>query len=211
MENKKDIDLLKEKLISFPKDLDGKECILEMKENNSRWKDMEWLGFYFEYKCCKMLIPPFKEGDKFGNVQFDLKKTINWDLKTLNIEEDRSILNDIKAMDASIEKHSFHGEIIGVFEVQKDNKERSFQEWHDKIKGKKSKYVIDREKRTSTSRIRKISGKLKYILLIIINKENLSDLIIHRQGRNSNGLPREPKYMLDLKKILNFNNYKIEF
>ena len=117
-------------------------------------------------------------------------------------------------MNTSIEKHSFHGEIIGIFNVKKDNQERSFQKWHDKIKGKPSKYAIregERIKKNKSSRLRKVEGKLKYILLLIIKKNNLSDLIIHRQGRNQGGEDRKPKYMLDLKKLSNFESYKIEF
>ena len=37
-------------LKKFPKIIDGKDAILEMKEGNSKnWKQMEWMGFYFEY------------------------------------------------------------------------------------------------------------------------------------------------------------------
>ncbi len=31
------------------------------------------------------------------------------------------------------------------------------------------------------------------------------------QGRNSNGLPRNPKYMLDLRQINKFEHYRLKF
>jgi hypothetical protein len=38
---------------------------------------------------------------------------------------------------------------------------------------------------------------LQEILFLIVTARNVSLLDIHRQGRNSNGQPRPPKYMLD--------------
>ena len=34
---------------------DGKECILELKEADYQWKQMEWIGWYIEYKLRKLL------------------------------------------------------------------------------------------------------------------------------------------------------------
>ncbi|PAK20892.1 hypothetical protein CJJ23_04835 [Mycoplasmopsis agassizii] len=69
----------------LPTEWDGKQAITYMKENNCRnWKQMEWIGFYFQFMCEKIIgennyfqIP----GKKYGSVQFDGFKEINFDFK----------------------------------------------------------------------------------------------------------------------------------
>lgn len=81
---------------------------------------------------------------------------------------------------------------------------RLFQKWHQELKGGKSKYEINREKRTSVSRYRKTKIELQEILFLVVTSKNISSLGIHHQGRNSNGKPRPPKYMLDYETIKKF-------
>ena len=64
---KKDIDLLKANLINLPTFWDGKTCILELKEADYQWRQMEWWAFYFEYKVKEMLADKFLfPGDKYN-------------------------------------------------------------------------------------------------------------------------------------------------
>jgi len=49
------------------------------------------------------------------------------------------ILNDKIAMDSSITEHSFHGEIIALFQPEYDD-DGTFKEWHSNLKGGKSRY-----------------------------------------------------------------------
>lgn len=47
---------LQNAVIYMPKIWDGREAILEMRDGGSRqWRQMEWMGFYFEYLCEKHL------------------------------------------------------------------------------------------------------------------------------------------------------------
>lgn len=46
---KEDIEIIKRKLIDLPRNWDGKQCVLELKEANYNWKQMEWWAFYFEF------------------------------------------------------------------------------------------------------------------------------------------------------------------
>ncbi len=211
---KQDIEKLKKKLINLSKFWDGKKCILELKEANFNWKQMEWWAFYFEYKVQEILNDDFKfNGDKFGNVIFDLKGEINWDLKASAIKTitHNIILNDKKAMDESIKQDNYHGEIIALCDVEYNDKDRTFQKWHTELKGGKSKYEKDREQRTSVSRYRKTQAELTEIILLILRKKDLEELSIMKQGRNSNGTERKVKYMLNLEKIEEFENYIIKF
>lgn len=208
-----DIENIKSSIKTLPKLWDGKQSVLELKEADYNWRQMEWWAFYFEYKARNLLKNYFAiPGDKFGNVSFDLKGRINWDLKSSAIKTNNHtiILNDKIAMDNSVKIDKHHGEIIALCDVEYNDVNRSFQRWHTELKGGKSNYEKDREKRTSISRYRKTKAELIEILIIILNEDNLKELPVMKQGRNSNGSPRKVKYMLDLEKIDNLENYIIK-
>ncbi len=217
MTPKKDIQSLKKLLSKLPTNWGGKKSILELKDANFNWKQMEWWGFYFEYLCYQRLKDDFEiPGDRYGKSRtacFDIKGSINWDLKAKAIKSDdhRSILNDVEAMNLSVERYKSHGLVIALCDVEYNDVNRSFQKWHQELKGGKSKYEISREQRTSVSRYRKTEAELKEILFLVITSKNISSLGIHHQGRNSNGKPRPPKYMLDYDLIKNFLVERISF
>ncbi|MDR3290091.1 MAG: hypothetical protein LBT02_02290 [Rickettsiales bacterium] len=198
-----DILIIKNSLKSLEKKWDGKKAILELKQANYNWRQMEWIGWYFEYKCKELLKGCFTEGDKYNSIVFDIKRTINWDLKSKAIKSDehKVILNDREAMELSIKDNKYHGEIIALCDVKYNDVDRSFQKWHTELKGGKSDYELEREQRTSTSRYRKTDAVLVEILLLVFDENDLNNLLIMKQGRNSNGQPRPEKYMLDLEDI----------
>lgn len=209
---KKEIKIIQDNLKQLPRIWDGKQCILELKKADYHWRQMEWWAFYFEYKAKQCLQGKFEiPGDKYGNVLFDLKGTINWDLKASAIKTDshKIILNDKTAMDRSIAQSGFHGEIIALCDVEYNDLDRRFQKWHTQLKGGKSNYEIKRENRTSVSRYRKVSACLIEILILVFGKNDMDRLSIMRQGRNSDGSPRKVKYMLDLEEIGGIEQHKI--
>lgn len=53
--------------------------------------------------------------------------------------------------------------------------------------------------------------KLVDIIFVVLKKEDLDTLGTMNQGRNSNGSPRKPKYMLDLRQLHKFEHYKLKF
>ncbi|MCY4445327.1 MAG: hypothetical protein OXC02_02540 [Rhodobacteraceae bacterium] len=206
-----DISSFKSGLSTLPLDWDGKTCILELKEADYNWKQMEWWAFYFEYKVKKQLehlenvsIP----GERFDRVEFDLKTTINWDIKAKAIKTDDNIviLNDKEAMKKSMKRNGYHGEIIGLCDVEYNDIDRSFQKWHSELKGGLSPYELERKQRTSISRYRKTSATLMEIVYITFSPQNSKYLSVMNQGRNSNGKPRPPKYSLKLAEIDIFEN-----
>lgn len=214
---KSDILLAKGLLSELPVFWDGRKSVLELKAANFNWRQMEWWGFYFEYVAFGKLKEAFLiPGDKFGKVKtacFDFKGSINWDLKAKAIKSDdhQSILNDAEAMDWSIKQHGAHGLVVALCDVEYNDADRSFQKWHEELKGGKSKYEIEREQRTTISRYRKTRAELVEILFLVVTSKNRSILGIHYQGRNSNGKPRPPKYMLDYDTIGKFLVDKIAF
>ncbi len=199
-----DVAAMKAALAALPVDWEGKASVLELKEADYNWRQMEWWGFYFEYISRRVLagvcaIP----GERFGTVTFDLKRTANWNLKASAIKSDnhRAILNDRAATDASIERHGWHGVVVALCDVEYNDSDRSFQRWHTELKGGQSAYEKKRIERTSVSRYRKTHATLTEILFLSITAANVGGLSIMRQGQNSNGKPRPEKYMVNLERI----------
>lgn len=124
------------------------------------------------------------------------------------IKSDRHIiiLNDTAATDQSIQRHGYHGEIIGLFDAEYNDIDRTFQKWHSSVKEGLSKYEIERQERTSVSRYRKTHVSLVELIFLIIDKDSVEKLDIFKQGRNSNGNPRNQKYSLRVEEIDNFNH-----
>ena len=214
MKGLKDIEKFKSNLKNLPVHWDGKESILELKEANYNWKQMEWWAFYFEYKSEQILEGKFEfPGDRFGSVEFDAKGEMNWDMKAAAIKSDNHtvILNDVEATKSSISKYGYHGDVIALCDVEYNDENRTFQKWHSELKGGLSKYEKERRLRTSVSRYRKTKADLSEIIFVIYEKNDLNKLTVMNQGRNSNGKPRPPKYMLDIEKVDEFYVDKMEF
>lgn len=196
---REEVQAIKERLVSLPVRWDGKSVIRELKDADFNWRQNEWIGWRFELYCRDRLrgILP-SSGDRFGNTKFDVKGVINWDFKanSMNARKQEVQLNDIRAMNASIEQDGSHGIILGRFLVVYNDVDRSFQQWHDALKGEPSQYVLQRRARTQRSTPRKTSAELKEILFIVLDRSNIQTLALYSQGRNADGSQRNPKYKL---------------
>lgn len=204
------------KLKEIPKFWDGKRSILEMKNNDfSHWKQMEWIGFYFQFLCERYLFGIVKiPGPKYGNVKFDAFKKFPFDFKAhaINTSSHQIIVNDSVAISKAIKDYSCVGLVLACGEVEYNDENRTFQKWVEKIKGGKSKYEIERIKRGAWSRLRKTSFDLKQISFIKITDETLVKCgSFQKDFRNANGKPRRAKVLIDLEKIKQELVYYIEF
>ena len=193
---------------------DGKKCISEMKENKGRWKDMEWIGFYFEYWCSRNLkgVMEMPCSKKYGNVSFDGYLKIPWDFKSHATQSgDKMVGNDSEATVNAIADFGCVGLIIASGPVVYDNESQEFKKWHDEQKGKKTDYVLKNIERGAPSRRRKVSMKISKISFVKLDNDCLDKYgIKHNQGRNSNGKPRKPKVALDLTEICDCTEYVID-
>ncbi|HLE08245.1 MAG TPA: hypothetical protein VI914_01270 [Thermodesulfobacteriota bacterium] len=193
-------------LKSISKIWDGRESILEMKKANYRhWKQMEWMGFYFQFLCEKYL-PTIVEmpGPKYGKVEFDGFKNIPWDFKAhaMNTSNHQIIVNDSEATACGIRDHGAVGLVLALGKVLYNDEDRTFQKWHERLKGGQSKYVKERIKRGAWSRLRKVQFDLQQISFIRITDETLIKCgSFQRDFRNAGGQPRREKVLLDLEKI----------
>lgn len=214
MSIQRDIDILKPLLAELPVVWDGKGAILEMKERGFQWRQMEWAGFYFELLCRDRIGETFAvPGKKYGKVSFDFFGAANWDMKAIAIKTDRhsAILNDIAATDASVAEFGAHGIVMALIDVEYNDEDRTFQKWHSQLKGGLSDYAKERMARNATSRYRKTSAILRQILFLSIDENNINKLGVHAQGRNSDGSPRNPKYLLNIEKADEFELARIDF
>jgi len=177
-----------------------------MRDGGSRqWRQMEWIGFYFEFLCKKhlsgmMTIP----GPRYGRARFDAFLSIPWDFKAhaINTSSHKVIVNDQEAVIAAVEQYGSVGLVIALGEVQYNDRNRTFQRWHEVVKGGKSQYEIDRIERGAWSRLRKVSFCLKQVCVVEVDESTLERTgTIQNKFRNADGSPRRGKVLLDLEKI----------
>lgn len=210
-----DAKIIIDSLGSMSPQWDGKRSIMELKEADYQWRQMEWIGFYFEHKCRTRLAGSGFDvpGKKYDNVVFDSFRSINWDMKASAIKSHshRIILNDKRAINESIKDYGAHGIILALLDVEYNDDTRSFQKWHADLKGGISEYEHDRIKRRATSRYRKTSAEMVQILLLVVTGDNQDCLDTHRQGRNSDGSPRNVKYSLNIEHSERFEVGRIDF
>ena len=193
-------------LQSIAKVWDGRKCIIEMKEANfPHWKQMEWIGFYFQFLCEQRLSGILEiPGPKYGNVRFDGFKEIPWDFKAhaMNTSSHHVIVNDSEATANAIEDYGEVGLVLALGKVLYNDEDRAFQKWHEALKGGKSKYEVERIKRGAWSRLRKVSFRLQQISFIRITDESLVKCgSFQTDFRNADGAPRRPKVLIDLEQI----------
>lgn len=205
-----------EKLKKIPKMWDGRKSILEMKDvDYPHWKQMEWTGFYFQFLCENYLsnimdIP----GPKYGNVWFDAIKDTPWDFKAhaMNTSSHQIIVNDSEATANGIKDYGAVGLILALGKVLYNDEDRTFQKWHEALKGGLSDYSLERIRRGAWSRLRKVSFDLQQISFIKITDETLIKCGSFQEDfRNADGNPRRAKVLLNLEEIDEELEYFIEF
>ena len=195
----------------FPKRFDGKESILWLHKHTTQRRQDEWAAFFFE-EYCFPLLTNFLGGWKGPRItkdkRFDYQREYVWDLKLeSNFDKngkpsDWIILNDKDATNRIINIEAGIGFIIA-------NASFSFD-----IDGKLRKWRMGLEKKPKRrtglgkTRILKKNGKITNLKAVIIKDRkqieqgiNEKWMGVFRQGRNSDGSPRRPKYKLNLKKI----------
>lgn len=198
-----DIRKIKPLLQGLEKSWDAKKSIIYMKESGcTNWRQMEWIGFYFQYRCEQLLgkIMRFQE-PKYGNCSFDGFLEFPWDFKAhpTNDGPGSLITNDSDASAMAIADYGAIGLILASGLVTYNDLDRTFKKWHDMYKGGISKYEKERISRGAPSRLRKTHFELSKIEFIKIADNTLLRSGSFQEGfRNSDGSPRKPKVLLDL-------------
>lgn len=191
----------------LPKTWDGKSAILEMKGDGSRqWRQVEWMGFYFEFLCEKHFSPLIDiPGKRYGRTQFDAFCEISWDFKAhaANTTSHRVITNDAEAIAGTIGDYGYYGVILAIGEVEYNDEERTFKRWHDNLKEGISRYEVNRINRGAMSRKRKTLFILSEIHFICFDAEALRQCggSFQKGFRNADGSPRREKITVNIRKI----------
>ncbi|MBF8280600.1 MAG: hypothetical protein HW383_373 [Candidatus Magasanikbacteria bacterium] len=210
MISKKLIAQLEELLKQMPAVWDGRKAILEMRDSGyPHWKQMEWIGFYFQFLCDTKLPPLVKiPCPKYGRVEFDGFSEIPWDFKAhpdknANGQDSKSVIvNDSLAIAEAIKQFGGAGLILAIGDAKYNDEDRSFQVWHQELKGGLSNFEKERILRKAPSRLRKIEFRLREIKLILLDGKKVRGLGSFQEGfRNSDGSPRNAKVLLDLESI----------
>ena len=185
---------------------DGKTAIIEMKESGyPHWRQMEWIGFYFQHLCEQKLAGLFEfQQPKYGRVSFDGFFHIPFDFKAhaTNTSSHSIIVNDEEAIMHALRDYGAVGLIIAMGDVVYNDENRSFQKWHDDFKGKTSEYVLRNRERGAWSRFRKHNMTLRQITIVELTKTSLMKCgSFQTSCRNSNGNIRRAKILIDLEKL----------
>lgn len=191
---------------SIPFDWDGRDSITQMKEGgSSQWRQMEWIGFYFEFLCQRHLSSILNmPGPSFGRVGFDAQRQVPWDLKShvTGPRKDTLIVNDTEAIHDAIQKFGAVGLLVASGIAIYDDERGSFRDWHDKLKGAESEYVKQRKARGAKSRRRKVRFTIKEFLICGLDEDSLKTVGSFQRGmRNADGSPRREKVSLNLRNL----------
>lgn len=164
-----------------------------------------WDQFLCDIKLNSLLKIP---GPKYGKVEFDGFSEIPWDFKAhpdknANGHKNKSIIvNDRLAIVVAIKQFGGAGLILAIGDAVYNDQNRSFQIWHQKLKGGLSNYEKERILRKAPSRLRKTAFKLKEIRLILLDDKSVQGLGSFQEGfRNSDGSPRNAKMLLTMENI----------
>ncbi len=198
----------------FEKLWDGKRSIKRLQDADYNWRQMEWIGWYLEFRGREILIDSLggDVGPTFGKTTLDYKRNFVWDFKSHAINSSAhpwAIMNDCEAIEKCIKENNGIGFIIATGHAEYNDENRSFQIWHKELKGELSSYEKERIKRKAHSRLRKTSFELMEFKLIYLDsiddlKKGINDGWIkyfQKNMRNSNGRPRRSKYMFNMEKL----------
>lgn len=206
-------DVIKRILLKkIPRYWEGKKCILELKEADYHWKQMEWIGFYFEWAARQVLVRELGGGigPRYGSVEFDYQNNGIWDFKAHpNQSNAWTYLNDVEAVDRCIMEKGHLAWVIAVGDVEYEET-NEFKLWHDQLKGKTSRYEIERIRRGARSRKRKVAFSMENILIVEFRSIKEKDMALdsgwlrnnmQAGQRNANGSSRNPKYGINIELI----------
>lgn len=179
--------------VPISKQWDGKAAILDMQLEDGPYKQMEWIGFYFEHIAQKHFdSTPAKAKEPFdfkiGRHLIDAKTHV------INEGKTRVLLNSKSRIDETVQTQPIYYLVL-MTEVEYDS-DGSFREWHDEMKGGRSEYSKQRESVGRQSRRRKVLSNNKSLQLFKIDSTNVDQLSVFNQGQNCDGSPRNQKYVL---------------
>ncbi|BAW18446.1 hypothetical protein MBVG596_0857 [Mycoplasmopsis bovigenitalium] len=200
-----------ELLIDLPikTEINVMDAVREMKQNNFKhWKQSEWPGFYLEFLLKKELLKRQLKGLKYldddninknhDNLDFDFffeDEQFFADVKSSDINETKTIGNDLENVKRALEKYKKFWYIIFEHKTVKDYKLpeefKLVKEWN-KLKNK--------EKLNSYEKKLKNSVTYENVLIVEYTLDNFeANHDIYNQGHQPDGSKRKPKILINKK------------
>lgn len=191
----------------IPAHMEGRNCVSRMLEAEySQWAQDEWAAFFFEFVGLPALVNAFSGGPvAYENTIFDYGLTQVWDLKLHAAVRGAAPLNAMHAINACLDDGRGLGFIVLSGETQYDDGE--FRQWLRELRSAQGKTAALRNAPARYVRKSKASftpSKLEAFYIASIGSlergRDLGALTVMKQGRQSSGAERTPKYGLNLAK-----------
>ncbi len=189
---------------------DGRVCVEYLRRFDYQWRQMEWIGWYFEQRARSVLVEALGGGPGpcYGNVEFDYACDGVWDFKAhpTNQAAGWAYLNDVEAVRTCVHEHRHLGWVIAHGTADYDAT-GTFKAWHDALKGKTSAYEVERIRRGAKSRRRKVAFSLEGVAVVEFHGRDDLDAAVRagwlredmqERQRNADGSPRAAKYGINL-------------
>ena len=198
----------------IPAEWDGREAITYLKDRDYQWRQMEWIGWYFERRAKDVLLAsglPVGEPFQHGSVTFDVAVGgMTFDLKSHVSKRghDWVVLNDREAIERCLAHTGTWGAVIACGSAEMDIS-GAFKRWHDALKGATSAYEVERVRRGARSRSRKVAYRLERLIALCIDSSSIL-IEAYRDGwmkdfqigmRNADGSTRRAKVQCDLSSV----------
>lgn len=194
--------------------IDGYKAIEWMQENNYSWRDVEWGGFFVKHLAQSFIdnIPDYPLEKFTRQRKYFLKGHHVWDVRLHNFEQGLPvILTDVKGLEDDLQQFGGMG-IVVLFSEPEPDLNYEFLVWHDNLKGNPTDYTIRvREFEGKPPRTRKkgyfvIEGRAFYLTKRDIDQGLIDGWMsdnFQASMRNSNTMPRKPKYILHVDDVPN--------
>lgn len=193
---------------AVPDHLDARACITEMLEAEStHWAQDEWRGWYFEFVGLPALVNAFGGGPAtIGKTKFDYSLDDVWDLKCHSGPSGGAILNSCQAIDECLITRGF-GVLVLSGATRFDKGET--RQWQRELRIAHGK--IPRLRTRPTTSVRRSKAAFTPLRLDAFFVPDLPSLQRSlergvlgrmRQGRQVSGLPRGPKYTLNIRQAI---------
>lgn len=197
--------------VALERHLDGRTCVEEMRAAEHRqWAQDEWLGFYFEFVGLPTLLNAYSGGPvKIGNTVFDYALDAVWDLKAHALLDSRgrssnsAPLNDASAMESCLESGRALGFLVLSGKFTYDDGE--FRQWQRELRATAGKVAVPRAGAPRAKRASKPAFEAMRVDALVVPDTASLDRGLEmkvftqmRQGRQSSGAPRPPKYSVNL-------------
>ncbi len=191
---------------ALPERMDGRTCVQQMLDAEySHWAQDEWAGFFFEFVGLPSLINTFGGGPReFGKTRFDYGLGHTWDLKVHMAASGVAPLNDQGSVEAAAAAGGV-GFLVLTGEVEYDMGE--FRLWQKEFRAANGKPARERTAPKAYERKSKASFDPFMVEAFYLPDQVAIDaalqggiLKVMKQGRQTSGHARQPKYALDLVK-----------